>query len=190
QIDALIHGKDQGRPETKEADRSIEHDERKRHVENRNPEQQDIDRDEKQSGVGGAEQQHNVNQIERQAERGNEIEHNEVQPLKGVREALQAMEKAQFAIRHETDSQSVAIPARALAQKAYPAGRAVCFRPGFRHETDEVAEATQPQAVLQILAGADVEGRLAAGMYRVDTWNRRLRGRRSHPRGPVWIAPR
>src|SRR5262249_9126098 len=52
---------------------------------------------------------------------------------------------------------SVAIPARALAQKAYPTYRAVCFRPGFRHKTDEVAEATQPQAALQILAGADVQ---------------------------------
>jgi len=49
---------------------------------------------------------------------------------------------------------------RALAQKAYPADRAVCFGPGFRHETDEVAQATQPQAVLQILAGADVEAAL------------------------------
>src|SRR5215471_6338149 len=139
-----------------------------------------------QSGVGGAEQQHNVDQIERQAERGNEIEHNEVQPLKGVRKALQAMEKAQFAIRHETDSQSIAIPARALAQKAYPADRAVCFGPGFRHETDEVAQATQPQAVLQILAGADVEAALPQVKYRVDTWNRPRRDRRSPPRRPVW----
>ena len=38
--------------------------------------------------------------------------------------------------------------------------RAVCFRPGVRHEADDIAEATQPQAVLQILAGADVQAAL------------------------------
>ena len=67
------------------------------------------------------------------------------------------MEEAQFAIHHEADAQSIAIPARALAQKAYAACRAGCFRPGVRHETDQIAEATQPQAELQILSGADVE---------------------------------
>ena len=36
----------------------------------------------------------------------------------------------------------------------------VRFRPGVRHETDEIAEAAQPQAVLQILPGADVEAAL------------------------------
>ena len=70
------------------------------------------------------------------------------------------MEEAQFAIHHETDSQGIAIPARALAQKAYAAGRAICCRPRLRHETDEVAEATQPQAVLQVLSGADVQAAL------------------------------
>ncbi len=71
------------------------------------------------------------------------------------------MEEAQFAVHHETDSQSVAIPARALAQKANPAGRAVCFRPGVRYETDEVAKAAQPQTVLQILSRADVQTALS-----------------------------
>src|SRR5260370_31632138 len=71
------------------------------------------------------------------------------------------MEEAQLAIRHETDSQSIAIPARALAQKAYAACRAGCFRPGVRHETDDMAETAQPQAVLQILSVADVQAALA-----------------------------
>jgi hypothetical protein len=70
------------------------------------------------------------------------------------------MEKAQFAVHHESDAQSIAIPARALAQKTYGAGRAVCFRPRLRHEADDMAEATQPQAVLQILSGADVQAAL------------------------------
>src|SRR4029453_12347691 len=85
---------------------------------------------------------------------------NEVQPLKRIRQALEAMEKAQFAIHDETDSQGIAIPARALAQKANAGCRPGCFRPGVRHETDEIAEATQPQAVLQILSGADVQAAL------------------------------
>src|SRR5215831_2636602 len=157
EIDALIEGKDQRCPESKETDRSIEHGERKRHVENRNPEQHDIDTCEKQRGIGGAEQQHDVNEIERQAERGNKIEDNEVEPLKRVRQALEPMEKAQLAIHHETNSQGVAIPARALAQKAYGPGRAISFRPSVRHETDEVTKAAQPQAVLKILSRTDVQ---------------------------------
>src|SRR6266478_5372521 len=50
---------------------------------------------------------------------------------------------------------------RALAQKAYAVCRAVRFRPGVRHETDDIAEATQPQAVLQILSGADIQAALS-----------------------------
>src|SRR5215831_18042155 len=160
EIDALIEGKDQRCPESKETDRSIEHGECKRHVENRYPEQHNIDCCEKQSGIGGAEQQHDVNQIERQAERGNKIEDDEVQPLQRVRQTLEPMKKAQLAIHHEPDSQSIAIPTRALAQKAYAICRARCFRPGIRHETDDIAEATQPQAVLEILSGTDVQAAL------------------------------
>src|SRR6266550_1988964 len=63
QIDTLVQGKDQRGSQTKEANRSIEHDERQRHVENRDPEQQEIDRAEKQGGIG-AEQQQDVSQIE------------------------------------------------------------------------------------------------------------------------------
>src|SRR5262249_17084437 len=70
------------------------------------------------------------------------------------------MEKAQFAIGHEPDSQRVAIPARALAQKAYRGGWAVGFRPGLRREPDRIAEAAQPQAKLEILSRADVESAL------------------------------
>src|SRR5262249_29943463 len=64
------------------------------------------------------------------------------------------------AIRHEPDAQGIAIPARALAQQADAAGRAGGFRPGVRHETDEMAETAQPQAVLQILAGTDIQAAL------------------------------
>ena len=67
------------------------------------------------------------------------------------------MEKAQLTVHHETDPQRIAIPARALAQQADAADRAVRLRPGIRHEPDEVAKPAQPQAELQILAGADVE---------------------------------
>src|SRR5829696_2719986 len=52
QKDALVDGKDQRCSEPKEADRSVEHDERKRHVENRNPKQQEVDRAEKQKRIG------------------------------------------------------------------------------------------------------------------------------------------
>ena len=41
-----------------------------------------------------------------------------------------------------------------------PLDRAVCFRPGVRHETDEIAEAAQAQAELQILSGAGIEAAL------------------------------
>lgn len=70
------------------------------------------------------------------------------------------MEKAQLAIHDEADSQSIAIPARALAQKAYAICRARRFRPGIRHETNDIAEPTQPQAVLEILSGTDVQAAL------------------------------
>src|SRR6266566_6854385 len=97
QIDALVQGEDQRCPKTEKANRSIEHDKRKCHVENRNPQQHEIDPAEKQCGVGSAEQQHDVNEIQWQGERRNEIEDNEVQPLKRVRQALESMEKAKFA---------------------------------------------------------------------------------------------
>lgn len=108
----------------------------------------------------GAEQQHEISQIKRQAEGGNKIEYDEVQPLKCVGQALEAMEESQFTIHHETDSQRITIPARALAQQTYAVGGAVGLRPGLRHETDRITEATQPQAELQILAWADVESAL------------------------------
>src|SRR5262249_59978800 len=116
--DNMVERKDQRRTKTEEPNRSVEHHECKPHVENRNPQQHDIDSCEKQRGIGGAEQQHDVNEIERQAERGNKIEDNEVEPLKRVRQALEPMEKAQLAIHHETNSQSGAIPTPALAQNA------------------------------------------------------------------------
>src|SRR5258706_12405929 len=102
-----------------------------------------------------------VSRQDRNADGGNKMKNSEVEPLKVVRQTLEPMEEAQFAVHHETDSQSVAIPARALAQKANPAGRAVCFRPGVRYETDEVAKAAQPQTVLQILSRADVQTALS-----------------------------
>jgi hypothetical protein len=71
------------------------------------------------------------------------------------------MEETQFAIRHESDAQGIAIPACALAQQAYAIGRAVGLRPGFWHETDHITEATQPQAELEILPGADIEPALS-----------------------------
>src|SRR5262245_60432877 len=74
-----------------------------------------------------------------------------------------AMARAAAAVRqshHEADSQGVAIPACALAQKADGACRPGRFGPGVRHETDEMAEAPQPQAELQVLSGADVEAAL------------------------------
>src|SRR5262249_7357822 len=156
QVHALVERKDQRCHETEEADRTIEHGERKSHVENRNPEEQEIDRGKKQPGIGTV-QQHNVNQIERQTERGNEIEDDKVQPLKRIRQAFKSMEKSQFAIHHEANSQGIAIPARALAQKAYAARRAGRFRPGVRYEPDSMAEPTQPQAELEILSGSDVQ---------------------------------
>src|SRR5262249_61348198 len=48
-------------------------------------------------------------------------------------------------------------PARALGKKADPPARPVFSRPRTRHEADEIAEPAQPQAVLQILSGADVQ---------------------------------
>src|SRR5262249_499598 len=84
QIDPLVQRKDQRRPEAKKADRSIEHGECQRHVENRKPEQQKIDRSEKKAGVF-AEHQQQVKQIEEEAEGGNEIEEKEVESVSGKR---------------------------------------------------------------------------------------------------------
>src|SRR5262249_56902688 len=84
-------------------------------------------------------------------------EMDEARRRKRAGKTTEPMEKAQHAIHEEPDSQSIAIPPRALAQQADAASRTVCFRPGVRHEADEIAEPAQPQAVLQILSGADVQ---------------------------------
>src|SRR4051795_10972501 len=71
------------------------------------------------------------------------------------------MAKTQLAIHHETDAQSIAIPARALAQQTYAACGAGCFRPGVGHEPNDIAESAEPQGVLHILSRADVEPALS-----------------------------
>ena len=60
--------------------------------------------------------------------------------------------------RHATRrDERIAVPARALAQEADGGWWAICFRPGIRHEPDEVAQTAQAQAKFQVLSWADVQ---------------------------------
>src|SRR5262245_24170110 len=52
QVDALIEREDQRGPEREQPGRPVEHDKGKRKVEERNPQQQEIDRQQKRNGVG------------------------------------------------------------------------------------------------------------------------------------------
>src|SRR6185436_3516771 len=78
QEDALIQREDQRRTQAPEADHAVEQQESERQVEKRNAQQQQIERCQEHERIR-AEHQQDKGEIDRQAQRGNEIKDDEVQ---------------------------------------------------------------------------------------------------------------